>query len=191
MKIDLIAAADFYADPIFIDWAAFEFRGPTLGPVGKKCTVLPHLSALSYSSSFLLPNLVEGLYCKRPIQRLASYRILTPHLLTARWVCTRLWCGGGHTRWVERGLGVNIWKTPDTALYSTYLSTLCLIPLFLLCRIHPSSPPPQSPWTSVPSWRSRPSWSLASWGRQLVRACRTRAAAGRYCTTKANFSAYF
>jgi hypothetical protein len=31
--------------------------------------------------------------------------------------------GGGHTRWVERG-GSIFWKTPDTALYSTYVSTL-------------------------------------------------------------------
>jgi hypothetical protein len=43
--------------------------------------------------------------------------------LTARRVCT-LWCGGGHTRGVERG-GVSIVrKTPDTALYSMYVSTL-------------------------------------------------------------------
>jgi hypothetical protein len=34
--------------------------------------------------------------------------------------------GGGHTRWAERGVGGAIfWKTPDTALYSTYVSTLC------------------------------------------------------------------
>jgi hypothetical protein len=31
---------------------------------------------------------VEGLYCKRPIQCLASSEILTPHPLTARRVCT-------------------------------------------------------------------------------------------------------
>ncbi len=38
----------------------------------------------------------EGLYCKRPIQCLASSEILTPHPLTARRVCTpsRFWCGG-------------------------------------------------------------------------------------------------
>jgi hypothetical protein len=37
--------------------------------------------------------------------------------------------GGGHTRWVEKGVGGGgsiFWKTPDTALYSTYLSTLWL-----------------------------------------------------------------
>ncbi len=33
--------------------------------------------------------------------------------------------GGGHTRWVERGWGVNSSETPDTALYSMYVSTLC------------------------------------------------------------------
>jgi hypothetical protein len=51
---------------------------------------------------------VEGLYCKRPIQCLASSEQLTPHPLTARRVCTTppLVRRGGHTRWVERG-GVN------------------------------------------------------------------------------------
>jgi hypothetical protein len=38
---------------------------------------------------------VEGIYCKRPIQCLASSKILTPHPLTARRVKTpRLWCRG-------------------------------------------------------------------------------------------------
>jgi hypothetical protein len=54
---------------------------------------------------------VEGLYCKRPIQCLASFEILTPTPppLTAQRMCVppRLWCGGGHTRWVERGRGVS------------------------------------------------------------------------------------
>ncbi len=63
---------------------------------------------------------VEGLYCKRPIQRLSSSEILTPHPLTVRRVCA----GGGHTRWVERGLGSIDRKMPDTALYSIYVSTL-------------------------------------------------------------------
>ncbi len=57
---------------------------------------------------------VERLYCKRPIQCLASSKILTSHLLTARRVCTpplpppAFGAGGWHTRWVERGWGVNI-----------------------------------------------------------------------------------
>jgi hypothetical protein len=55
---------------------------------------------------------VERLNCKRPIQCLASSEILTPHPLTARRVCTPfLWWGErGHTRWVERGWGVNSWE---------------------------------------------------------------------------------
>ncbi len=63
----------------------------------------------------------ERLYCKRPIQCLAFSKILTPHPLTARRVCTpHLWCGGrgGHTGWVERGWGVNIL---DDARYSSVL----------------------------------------------------------------------
>ncbi len=52
---------------------------------------------------------LEGLYCKRPIQSLASSKLLTPHPLTARQVCTPPYCaGGGQTRWVERGWGVDI-----------------------------------------------------------------------------------
>jgi hypothetical protein len=36
---------------------------------------------------------IERLYCKRPIQCLASPKILTPHPPTGRRVCTpRLWC---------------------------------------------------------------------------------------------------
>ncbi len=39
---------------------------------------------------------VERLYCKRPIQFLASAKIMTPHPPTGRRVCSpRLWCGGG------------------------------------------------------------------------------------------------
>jgi hypothetical protein len=34
--------------------------------------------------------------------------------------------GGGHTRRVERGGGSIFWKTPDTALYPTFVSTLWL-----------------------------------------------------------------
>ncbi len=52
---------------------------------------------------------VEGLYCKRPIQCLASSEILTPpppHRPAS--VYHRAFgAGGGHTRLVERGWGVN------------------------------------------------------------------------------------
>jgi hypothetical protein len=55
-------------------------------------------------------------------------KILTPHPLVARRVCNppplvrgedtlARWRGGG---------GSIVWKTPDTALYSTYVSTLWL-----------------------------------------------------------------
>jgi hypothetical protein len=71
---------------------------------------------------------VEGLYCKRPIQCLSSSEILIPHPPTARGECVppAYGAGGGDTRWVERGVGGRsiFWKTPDTALYSIYVSTL-------------------------------------------------------------------
>jgi hypothetical protein len=61
-------------------------------------------------ASFWFCSGVERLYCKRPIQCLASPKILIPHSLTARRVCPppAFGAGGGHTRWVERGWGVNI-----------------------------------------------------------------------------------
>jgi hypothetical protein len=52
------------------------------------------------------------------------FQNIDPPPLTGRRVCVppphqpRLWCrGGGHTGWVERGVGESIfWKMPDTAL---------------------------------------------------------------------------
>ncbi len=70
---------------------------------------------------------VEGLYCKRPIQCLASSEILTLHPLTARQVCVYPppLVRGGNTLAGWRGGGVSIVrKTPDTALYYIYVSTL-------------------------------------------------------------------
>jgi hypothetical protein len=71
---------------------------------------------------------VERLYCKRPIQCLASseiLKILTPPL-TARRVCTPPPLVRGEDTLAEwRGGGWSIVrKTPDTALYSMYVSTL-------------------------------------------------------------------
>ncbi len=57
-----------------------------------------------------LSSAVEGLYCKRPIQCLASSEILTPQPITAQRVCTpppAFGAGGENTCWVERGWGVN------------------------------------------------------------------------------------
>ncbi len=96
-------------------------------PALSKCfCIFVFLSLLRKSSRF--PS-VEGLYCKRPIKCLASSEILTPHPLTTRRVCTPPplmrgedtlagWRGGG-------GGGSIVRKTPDTALYSIYVSTLC------------------------------------------------------------------
>ncbi len=93
---------------------------------------------------------VERLYCKRPILCLSSSKILTPRPdpLTARRVCTHppFGAGGGHPRWVEKGVGRSIfWKTRDTALYSTYVNTLC-------CRIF---------WRTT-LWRTSCTWPT-SW----------------------------
>jgi hypothetical protein len=75
---------------------------------------------------------VERLDCKRPILWLASSEILThpPH----RPASVYFWCGGRTHSLVGEGDGGSIfWKTPDTALYSTYVSTLCS--WFLICKI--------------------------------------------------------
>jgi hypothetical protein len=64
---------------------------------------------------------VEGLYCKRPIQCLASSEILTPppHPLTARRVYPPAFgAGGGHTRLGERGWGV---KSSEDARHCSVL----------------------------------------------------------------------
>ncbi len=82
---------------------------------------------LGQKDDLLITFFVERLYCKRPILCLASSKILTPHT-RHRWrVCNPPplvrredtlagWRGGGSI----------FWKTPDTALYSTYVSTLWL-----------------------------------------------------------------
>ncbi len=89
----------------------------------------------------LSPYPVEGLNCKRPIQCLASSKILTPPpphrpasvLLGFTVYPPGLWCGGRtHSLGGEGGEGSIFCKTPlassrfdQTALYSTYVSTLC------------------------------------------------------------------
>ncbi len=74
------------------------------------------------------PILSPALYCRRPIQCLASSKILTPHPLTTRRVCVPPAFGAGEdtlAKW--RGGGGSIfWKTPETALYSTYVKKLCI-----------------------------------------------------------------
>jgi hypothetical protein len=75
-----------------------------------------------------LPDqLPEGLYCKRPIQCLASSEILKPPppppSPPGECVTLRLWCGGRtHSLGGEGvGRGSIVRKTPDTALYSIYV----------------------------------------------------------------------
>jgi hypothetical protein len=64
--------------------------------------------------------IVERLYCKRPILCLASSKILTPHPPhSPASVRVRKHSLGG-----EGGGGSIVWKTPDTALCSTCISTL-------------------------------------------------------------------
>ncbi len=74
----------------------------------------------------------EGLYWKRPIQCPASSKYWPPHPLTAPWVCTPpppplVWGENALAGWIGGG-GSIFWKTPDTALYSTYVSTLWSLP---------------------------------------------------------------
>ncbi len=79
------------------------------------------LWALRYYASCGVPTSVEGLYCKMPILCLASSELLTPHPLSALQVRGEATLAG----W--RGVGGSIVrKTPDTALYSIYVSTLYL-----------------------------------------------------------------
>ncbi len=68
---------------------------------------------------------VEGLYCKRPIQSLASSEILTPppHRPASVYPPPLVWGEDTLAGW-RGGGGSIVRKTPDTALYSVYVSTL-------------------------------------------------------------------
>jgi hypothetical protein len=83
----------------------------------------PPSSDCSLSNCHFSVSTVEGFYCKRPNQCLAS---LTPHPLTARRVCTPPPLEPGENT-LARGRGGWGSKTPDTALYSIYVSTLWYI----------------------------------------------------------------
>ncbi len=77
--------------------------------------------------SAVYPKNVEGSYCKRPIQCLASSKILTSHPHLPASVNPPPLMRGKDTLAGWKGGGGSIfWKTPDTALYSTYVRTLCL-----------------------------------------------------------------
>ncbi len=86
-------------------------------------------------NAWLLP--VEGLYCKRLIQCLASSKILTPpHPLSARRVCNTypppLVRGEDTLAGWREGGGSIVWKTPDTALYSIICKYFVLLPVISL-----------------------------------------------------------
>ncbi len=72
---------------------------------------------------------VKGLYCKRPIQCLASSEILTPHPPAGVYPPSAFDAEGGHTRWVERGLGggsiVRNFGRRQTLLCTLYTKVLC------------------------------------------------------------------
>ncbi len=90
---------------------------------------------------------IEGLYCKRPIQCLASCEILTSHPLTARRVCVyppACGAGGEHTRWVERGWGVN--SSEDARHCSVLYKRVCKYFVLPPLSFQPPSPTHTTPY---------------------------------------------
>jgi hypothetical protein len=86
-------------------------------------------------SAYILPT-VERLYCKRPILCLASSKILTPQPphRPASVYTLAFGARGGHTRWVERGVGVNILED------ARHSSVLYICKYFVLPTL-PTHPP--------------------------------------------------
>jgi hypothetical protein len=68
---------------------------------------------------------VEGLYCKRPIQCLASSETPPGECVDLVYP-PAVGAGGGHTRWGERGWGVNSSEDARhcSVLYIQYVNTL-------------------------------------------------------------------
>ncbi len=97
-------------------------------------TVPVHLSLFSFSL-VVTAKAVERLYCKRPIQCLASSKILTPPPPSPPGECLspppRLWCEGRtHSQGGEGvGGGSIFWKKPDTALYSVHIYCKYFVPI--------------------------------------------------------------
>ncbi len=71
----------------------------------------------------LMVRPVERLYCKRPIQCLASSKILTPpHHPTAWRLCTpRLWCGGRTHSLGGEGVGGQYFGRRQTQLWTLHM----------------------------------------------------------------------
>ncbi len=82
-------------------------------------------------SGIFTAGTVERLDCKRPILWLASSKILTPHpphRPASVHPPPLVREGSTHSLGGEGDGGSIFWKTPGTALYSTYVSTLWLVP---------------------------------------------------------------
>jgi hypothetical protein len=96
-------------------------------PHGKCVGVDPGVDLRRGYSQRRLRYSVERLYCKRPILCLASSKILTPPppSLPGECLCIPPLLGEDTLAGWREGGGSIFWKTPDTALYSTYVSTLC------------------------------------------------------------------
>ncbi len=101
---------------------------------GSKCAVrgIPSVSGVSRAPCSCSAAPLEGLYCQRPIQCLASSEILIPHPLTAR-------CGGKDTfaRW-RGGGGVNILEDARhcSVLYICKYTLSCSGPLHLAQQVY-------------------------------------------------------
>jgi hypothetical protein len=93
---------------------------------GSKCAVrgIPSVSGVSRAPCSCSAAPVEGSNCKRPIQCLASSKILTPHPLTAQWVeCVppRLWCGGRTHSLGGEGVGGQYFGRRQTLLCTLHM----------------------------------------------------------------------
>ncbi len=120
--------------------------------------------------SLLCAKSVEGLYCKRPIQCLASSKILTPHPLTARRVCTLPPLVRGRTHSLGgKGLGGQYFGRRRTLLCTLYIRKYFVEHRFVpsLSHIHSNAPIPTS---SSSSFHQLMHWQhfVLSWAQHPV-----------------------
>ena len=90
---------------------------PPIPPCSTEKYLLPHPERLDLYK-------IRPLDRRRPILWLASSKIIDPPHRPASVVTPRLWCncvpfvvGGGHTRWVERGVGGQYFGRRQSLLY--------------------------------------------------------------------------
>jgi hypothetical protein len=108
----------------------------------------PEFPSMYKNILFLTVQVVERLYCKRPILCLSSSKILTPTPLTAR----RFGAWGGHTRWGERGGGGQYFGRRETQLCTLHVYVLCGAGAGWPGRPHLS----RHPGRRLRVWRDRP-----------------------------------